>query len=147
MYYLGLFIFVYFFSAICGLISALIIRLIEKIILPSSIFLKLQIKRMIKEELKSSDNTTSQLIVNPIILKGEDFITGVLRGVLVAFVSFKVLGFLISFQNEIALSTILIAHTIIIIRNWNKDHRISDEVIIWSGDFLGIILVFFLLLF
>ena len=101
-------------------------------------------ERGVKEGLKSSGITNSHLSSNPILLV-EDFIIGVLRGGLVAFASFKILGFLISIQNEKALGAILVGHAIIIIRYWNKKYRIIDEVVTWSGDVLGIVLVFLLL--
>ena len=147
MYYLGLIIFVYFFSIICGLISSLIILLTEKIIFPRETLVKLQLQRGIKAELRTSSITNFHLSIKSVnlILLVEDFITGVLRGGLVAFTSFKILGFLISVQNEKVLGAILIGHTIIIIRHWSKEQPISDEVIKWSGDFLGIVLVFLLL--
>lgn len=143
MYYLGLIIFVYYFSVICGVISALIVRLTEKIFLPRTTFLKLQLQRGIKEELKSSGITNSNLNINPLLLF-EDFIIGLFRGCLVAFASFQILGFFISIQNEKTLIAIFLGYLIITIKNWSKVHRISDEAIIRSGDFLGIILVFLL---
>jgi hypothetical protein len=142
IYYILIIVFVYYLSLFSGILSSLILRLVEKLILSQKSMTSLVIKRGIREGFISDNLADSSLnVINP-ILRFEDFLTGAVRGGLVAFAIFEFFGLIFDFESVLALFSIILGHLIIVLRNWRKNNRKSDEFFNWVGDFFGIVVVF-----
>jgi hypothetical protein len=135
-------VFVYIFSLFTGILSSLILRLGEWVILSQNSLTSLKMKREMREGFISQNLAYSSL--NPIspILRLEDFVTGVIRGGLAAFATFELVGLMIDLENGLIFFSIILSHIITILRYWRKENRKSDEFFNWFGDFLGIVILF-----
>ncbi len=102
----------------------------------------LVMKRGMREGFISENLAYSSLNLISPILRLEDFVTGVIRGGLAAFVTFELVGLLIELENGLIFFSIILSHLISILRHWRKNNRKSDEFFNWFGDFLGIVIVF-----
>ena len=135
-------VFVYFFSLFTGILSSLILRLAEWLMLSEKSLISLKTKRGMREGFISENLAYSSLNLISPILRLEDFVIGVIRGGLAAFATFELVGLFIDLENGLIFFSIIISHIITIFRFWQKNNRKSDEFFNWVGDFFGIVLVY-----
>lgn len=128
-------------NILSGLFSAILLRILEKVVLSSKWSSYLFVKRQLRDKALLDKNKEFVKINNNIWLKIEDVILGLFRGSILA----TSILFITSFFDSLYLNEfyfiIIIGQLFYILRSWSLKIYFSDEIFIWIGDIPGSIII------